>query len=88
MSDFQTKMKENIFQAKKRLDNDFAGSKEAMFEIALDKVKEFQVAADTIFENEEKEILALLIVAGMFQAFSFGYGIGKVEGETLKIELK
>ncbi|NLY42517.1 MAG: hypothetical protein GX066_00755 [Clostridiaceae bacterium] len=77
-------MRENIFLARERLDNDFAGSKEAMLEIALDKVKQFQIASDTIIECEEKEILTLLILAGMFQAFSLGYGIGKVEGETLK----
>ncbi|MBZ4646956.1 MAG: hypothetical protein PWR27_542 [Petroclostridium sp.] len=84
MVDFQARMKQNISQAKERLDSDFMGSKEAMLSLAVEKVRQFQIASDTVFENEEKEILTLLIVGSMFQAFSYGYGIGKVEGETLQ----
>ena len=84
MADFQTQMKQNIHQARERLNTDFMGSKEAMLSMAVDKVQQFQVASETILNDEEKEILILFMVNNMFQAFSYGYGIGKVEGETLK----
>jgi len=77
-------MKENIKLAQSRLDSDFTGSKQAMILQALDKVRQFQVVCDTVFEEEEKEYLALLIAGSMFQSFSYGYGIGKIEGETLR----
>ena len=81
---FEQKMKENIKQAKKRLDSDFKGSKEAMLLQAMDKVKQFQIACDTILGMEEKEILTFMLLNSMFQTFSYGYGIGRVEGETLE----
>ncbi|MCG8501852.1 MAG: hypothetical protein MJB12_15815 [Firmicutes bacterium] len=84
MIEFEKKMKKNLTEASERLNSDFMASKEAMLSLAIDKVKQFQIASDTIIENEEKEILTLTLVGAMFQAFSYGYGIGKVEGETLK----
>lgn len=84
MSEFEQKMKENIRFARKRLDTDFNGSREAMLSQAKEKVKQFQVACDSILDKEEKELLILLIVGSMFQSFSYGYGIGKIEGETLQ----
>ncbi len=84
MSEFNQRMKRNINHAQERLDTDFIGSKEAMLLIAKEKVREFQIASDTIIHDEVQDILSLLIVGGMYQAFSYGYGIGKVEGETLK----
>lgn len=84
MTEFEVKMKQNLAEAKERLNTDFMASREAMLSVAMDKVKQYQIASDTIIESEEKEILTLLIVGAMFQAFSYGYGIGKVEGETLK----
>ena len=84
MAKFEKQKKTHIYHAKKRLDNDFLGSREAMFELAEEKSKQFQVACDVVFGNEEREILMALIGGSMLQAFSYGYGIGKVEGETLQ----
>lgn len=84
MTKFENEMRTHINHAKKRLDNDFLGSREAMFELAEERAKQFQLACDVIFGEEEREILLSLIVGSMFQAFSYGFGIGKVEGETLQ----
>ena len=77
-------MKFHLNEAQERLGNDFSASREAMLSIAQEKVKQFQLASASIIENEEKEILMLMIVGAMFQSFSYGYGIGKVEEETLQ----
>ena len=82
--EFEKAMKKNITEAKERLESDFLGSREAMLLQAEDRVKQYQVASDTILGNEEKEILTLMLLSSMFQTFSYGYGIGKVEGETLE----
>ena len=55
-----------------------------MFELAEERAKQFQLACDVVLDKEEREILLSLIAGSMFQAFSYGFGIGKVEGETLQ----
>jgi len=84
MTEFEAKMRAHMEHASSRLENDFMGSKQAMILQAMDKVREFQLACDTILEEDAKEFLTLLIIGSMFQSFSYGYGIGKIEGETLK----
>ncbi len=84
MNKFENRMKFYLNEAQYRLGNDFSASREAMLSIAKDKVKQFQLASDNAMKNEEKEILMLMIVGSMFQAFSYGYGIGKVEEESLQ----
>lgn len=80
--DFEKTMKEYLKQGKDKLTNDLAGTREAIRLIAEDKTKDFLKTMDKGLDKSEREYLAMLIVSSMYQSFCYGYGIGKIEGNT------
>lgn len=80
--DFEKTIKEYLKQGKNKLTNDLAGTREAIKLIADDKIKDFMITMDKGLNKEERSFLSSLIVAGMYQSFCYGYGIGKIEGNT------
>lgn len=75
-------MKLYLKQARDKLNGDFSGTREAIKLIAADKTKDFIQAMDRGLSKEEREFLKALIVTSMHQSFCYGYGIGKIEGNT------
>ena len=80
--DFETTIKEYLRQGRKKLDTDLAGTREAIKLIAKDKTRDFIMTMDKGLDEQEREFLSTLIVSSMYQAFCYGYGIGKMEGRT------
>jgi hypothetical protein len=78
------RIKEYTIEANLKLDDQYTGTKQAIWQIADEKAREFMVTADIGLNMEEKELLIAFIAGGMMQSFSLGYGVGKVEGETKK----
>lgn len=83
-SSFESTMKEYLKQGQQKLRNDLAGTREAMGLIAGEKTRDFIQVTDKGLTKEERELLRRVILSSMAQAFSYGYGIGKVEGTTNK----
>jgi len=81
-SNFENTIKEYIRQGKFKLENDLAGTQEAIKLIAKDKTKDFIKTMDKGLDKGEREFLSTLIVSSMYQSFCYGYGIGKIEGKT------
>ena len=81
---FEDVIKEYLKQGKEKLENDLAGTREAMKIIASEKTKDFIRAMDKGLDKNEREFLSKVIISSMYQAFTYGYGIGKVEGKTNK----
>jgi hypothetical protein len=81
-SDFEKTMKEYLKQGKDKLTNDLAGTREAIRLIANDKMKDFLKTMDKGLDKCERDYLSMLIVSSMYQSFCYGYGIGKIEGNT------
>ena len=83
---FEITIKEYLKQGRKKLENDLAGTREAMKIIADEKTKDFIRTMDKGLDKNEREFLSKVIISSMYQAFSYGYGIGKVEvdGKTNK----
>lgn len=79
---FETIIKDYLHQGKDKLENDLAGTREAIKLIAKDKTKNFMRTMDMGLSEEERNCLQSLIVTSMYQSFCYGYGIGKIEGET------
>jgi hypothetical protein len=52
--------------------------------IAGEKTRDFIRTMDKGLDKNEREFLSGVIISSMYQAFSYGYGIGKVEGKTNK----
>lgn len=80
--EFEKDIKEYLKQGREKLENDLAGTREAIKLIAEDKTRDFIRIMDRGLDKEEREFLSTLIVSSMFQAFCFGYGIGKIEGKN------
>ena len=80
--DFEKTIKEYLRQGKSKLNNDLAGTREAIRLIADDKIKDFIITMDKGLNKDERGFLSSLIVSGMYQSFCYGYGIGKIEGHT------
>ena len=80
--DFEKTIKEYLRQGKNKLANDLTGTREAIRLIADDKIKDFMITMDKGLNKEERSFLNSLIVSGMYQSFCYGYGIGKIEGNT------
>ena len=81
-TEFEKTIKEYLKQGKDKLEKDLAGTREAIKLIATDKTKNFMITMDKGLSKDEREFLNKLIVTAMYQAFCYGYGIGKVEGHT------
>lgn len=80
--DFEKTIKEYLKQGKDKLNNDLAGTREAIRLIADDKMKDFLKTMDKGLDKDERDYLSMLIVSSMYQSFCYGYGIGKIEGHT------
>lgn len=81
---FETTIKEYLKQGKEKLENDLLGTREAMKIIAGEKTRDFIRTMDKGLDKNEREFLSKVIISSMYQAFTYGYGIGKVEGKTNK----
>ncbi len=81
-SDFEKMIKTYLRQGKNKLLNEFTGTREAMGNIASDKVKEFIKVMDVGLDEAEREYMRELIVSGMYQSFCYGYSIGKIEAKN------
>lgn len=81
-SKFEMDMKSYLSEAKERLDTEFQGTREAIKMIASEKTKEYIQFIDKGLDKKERELLSAVCTAAMYQAFCYGYGIGKVEGST------
>lgn len=77
--DFENLVKEYLKQARDRLENELTGTREAMRLIAIDKTRDFIKSMDRGLDRGEIDYLNKLIVSSMYQAFCYGYGIGKIE---------
>ena len=83
-NNFEKTMREYLKQARKRLDSEFAGTREAIKLVATDKMRNFMQAMDKGLNKEERDYLSSLITEGMYQSFCYGYGVGKIEGAHRK----
>lgn len=81
-NEFESIIREYLKQGKDKLEKDLIGTREAIKLIASDKTRNFIKTMDRGLSREEREYLNKLIITGMYQAFCYGYGIGKVEGHT------
>ncbi|MDF2988148.1 MAG: hypothetical protein K0R50_3658 [Eubacterium sp.] len=79
---FEAVIKEYLHQGKEKLEKDLAGTREAIKLIAKDKTKNFMRTMDLGLSEEERNCLNSLIITSMYQSFCYGYGIGKIEGDT------
>lgn len=79
---FEVTIRKYLNQGKDKLENDLAGTREAIRLIAMDKTRDFIQVMDKGLSKEEREFLSALIIASMYQSFCYGYGIGKMEGTT------
>lgn len=71
-------------QGSKKLDDQYMGTKQAIIQIAHEKMQEYMRVGDVGLGLDERNILKDLIANSMMKSFSLGYGIGKVEGSTNK----
>ncbi len=81
-AEFERTIKAYLKQARDKLNGDLAGTREAIKLIAADKAKDFVEAMDRGLDKQEREFLKALIITSMHQSFCYGYGIGKIEGNT------
>lgn len=79
---FEKTIKEYLKQGRVKLENDLAGTREAIKLIARDKTRDFIQVMDKGLNKEERDFLSMMIISSMYQAFCYGYGIGKIEGST------
>ncbi|QNU66761.1 hypothetical protein EHE19_018300 [Ruminiclostridium herbifermentans] len=79
---FENLIKDYLNQGKEKLENDLVGTREAIKIIAKDKTRNFMRTMDFGLNEEERNCLHQLIITSMYQSFCYGYGIGKIEGET------
>lgn len=81
-NNFEETMKNFLKQGRNKLDNDLTGTREAIRLVAADKTRDFIQAMDMGLGKVERDFLSELIVTSMYQSFCYGYGIGKIEGQT------
>ncbi|MBM7582151.1 hypothetical protein JOD02_001008 [Caldicoprobacter guelmensis] len=77
-------LREYTKEGNKKLDKQYSGTRQAILDLAKDKVREFIKTADVGLDKDSREVLVLIIAGSMMQSFSLGYGIGKLEGKTDK----
>lgn len=80
--DFERTIRRYLKQAREKLNGDLIGTREAIKLIAADKARDFIETTDRGLDKDEREFLKALIIASMHQSFCYGYGIGKIEGNT------
>jgi len=80
--DFEKTIKCYLKQAREKLNGDLAGTREAMKIIAAEKARSFIETMDRGLDKNEREFLKALFISSMHQSFCYGYGIGKIEGNT------
>lgn len=73
-------IKEFTYEGNKKLDSQYEGTRQAIYQISREKMKTFMGTADVGLGEDEREHLVLIIAGSMMQSFSLGYGLGKVEG--------
>jgi hypothetical protein len=83
-NNFENTIREYLKQGREKLENDLTGTREAMKIIAGEKTRDFIRTMDKGLDKNERDFLSGVIISSMYQAFSYGYGIGKVEGKTNK----
>lgn len=81
-ADFEKTIRCYLQQAREKLNGDLVGTREAIKLIAADKARDFIETMDRGLDKEEREFLKAIIIASMHQSFCYGYGIGKIEGNT------
>jgi len=81
---FERTMRFYLKQANEKLNCELRGTKEAIKLIAAEKTKYFIEMMDKGLDKEEREFLKTLIIISMHQSFCYGYGIGKIEGNSNK----
>ncbi len=81
-SNFEITIREYLKQGREKLENDLVGTREAIRLIAKDKTRNFIKTMDRGLDKDEREYLGALIVSSMYQAFCYGYSIGKFEGRS------
>ncbi len=79
---FEEKIREYLMQGKNKLEKDLSGTREAIKIVAEDKTRDFIRTTDKGLDKYEREYLTKLLITSMYQAFCYGYGIGKMEGTT------
>lgn len=84
MNDFEKTIREYLNQGRNKLSKELSGTREAIKLIAGEKTREFIKAMDRGLSKEERAYMSEIIVASMCQSFCYGYGIGKMEGQTNK----
>lgn len=75
-------LREYLKEGRSKLEKDLSGTREAIKLVAQSKTKEFMEAMDRGLTPEEREFLDLIIISGMYQSFTYGYGIGRIEGSA------
>jgi hypothetical protein len=70
-----------IREGKNRLENELAGTRGAIDIISKEKVKKFIKDMDRGLSPQEREHLSASFVISMYQAFCYGYSLGRLEGE-------
>lgn len=80
--DFEKTIKCYLKQAREKLNGDLSGTREAIKIIAAEKARSFIETMDRGLDKNEREFLKALIISSMHQSFCYGYGIGKIEGNT------
>ncbi len=82
LNSFEVTIKEYIKQGREKLEKDLVGTREAIRLIARDKTRNFIKTMDRGLDKNEREYLGALIMSSMYQAFCYGYSIGKFEGKS------
>lgn len=80
----QELIKKYTKEGNKKLDKQYIGTKQAIIQIAHEKMQEYMWVGDVGLGLDERNILKRLIANSMMKSFSLGYGIGKLEGSTNK----
>lgn len=81
-ANFEEIIREYLKQGRNKLMNELPGTREAIRLVANEKMRDFMKTTDKGLDRYERNYLTTLIIACMYQAFCYGYGIGKMEGST------
>jgi hypothetical protein len=73
-------IKEFTYEANKKLDKQYEGTKQAIVQISKEKVQNLMKIYDMGLCKEDREAIVNTISKSMMQSFSLGYGLGKAEG--------
>ena len=68
------------YEGNKKLEKQYEGTKQAILQIANEKMQAFMCTADVGLHEQDRDVLVSTIAGSMMQSFSLGYGLGKTEG--------